>query len=249
MNNSRVVHREVLARDVYKMTFATDACKFSRPGQYALVSTGDVTKPYQVCDYDSNRFTIVFKVRDNSDRILSKAGPGDEFDTETGLGNGFDVSAIPNGAVLAADSMGISDMLELSRALLINGKRFRLVLGYNSRDEIFMVDAFRNICGDIEVITLDGSNGRCGMASDAVKKSEYVCASGSPAMLKAVTSKTSEGQLSFSNLMTVSGEEDGAIDVALRSGIVKSSTEGPVFMINEVNWEDQALQQWKNCTQ
>ena len=248
MNKSRLVYRKRLANDVYKMTFDTDTCRFSRPGQYALIMIGERARPYQVCDYDSNRFTIVFKVRDASDDALARAEFGTEYESETGLGNGFDVDTVPEGAVLAADSMGVSEMLELARTLLIRGKRFRLVLGYKTKEDIYMVDSFRHICTDIEVLTLDGSNGRGGMASDSVRKSDYVCASGSPAMLKAITAKASDGQISFSNMMSVSAEEGGDFDVALRKGIVRCSTEGPVFRLNEVNWNDQALEHWGNCT-
>lgn len=248
MSKSKVFHKKELAPDIYKMTFETDACKFTCPGQYVLIKTCGECRPYQMCDYDSDRFTIVFRADDKFGKELASLEYGDEVDTLTGLGKGFDVDAIVDDCVLVADAMGIAEMLELSRALLMRGKRFKLVLGYSSKDTIFMVDSFRNICNQLEVLTLDGSNGREGMASDAVRKADYVCASGSPAMLKALSRKTEDGQFSLSTMMHISRESNGDFDVGTFSGLVRCSEEGPVFDKNQIDWEALSLDRWSRST-
>ena len=53
----KIVHNDNLVRDIYKMTFDMGECDFRLPGQYAMIEAGGVRRPYQVCDFDSNRFT------------------------------------------------------------------------------------------------------------------------------------------------------------------------------------------------
>lgn len=248
MSKSKVFHRVQLAPDIYKMTFETDSCRFSRPGQYVLIKTGGECRPYQVCDYDSERYTIVFRASDKYSRELSEVEFGGEVESITGLGNGFDVDSIPDNTVLVADSMGVIEMLELARALLIRGKRYKMVLGFKTRDNIFMMDSFRNICNELEVLTLDGSNGREGMASDAVRKAEYVCASGTPAMLKALASRSEEGQFSLSTMMHVSPNENGDFEVGTHDGLVSCRENGPVFDKNRIEWDTLSLDRWNRST-
>ena len=248
MGKSKVTHREQLAQNIYKMTFSTDDCRFSRPGQYALIRTDGLCRPYQVCDYDSDRYTVVFNSMDRCSGTLVKARYGDVFESRTGLGNGFDVDVIPRESILVADSMGVSEMLELARTLLTRGKKFKMVLGYYTKANIYMVDSFRNICNEIDVITLDGSNGREGLASDVVRNAEYVCASGSPSMLKALAGKCRSGQFSLSDMMRVSVEENGDFDVGTLSGMLRCSETGPVYDKNSVDWGTLSLDRWSRST-
>ena len=58
--SAKIVQNDNLVRDIHKMTIDMGACDFSLPGQYAMIEAGGMRRPYQVCDFDSNRFTIVF---------------------------------------------------------------------------------------------------------------------------------------------------------------------------------------------
>lgn len=238
MKNSRVAHKDRLARDVYKITFDTDECKFRRPGQFAMIETGGTVRPYPVCDYDSRRFTVVFRTDGEDGTQLLNAEIGTEVGALTGLGNGFDVDAVPDGAFLVADSAGIPEMLELARSLLTRGKNFKAVLGYPTKQDIFMVDSFRNICNEIEVLTLDGSNGREGTPADVIRDADYVCASGSLSMLKKLVLRCKEGQFSLSNQMLGTAEPEGALVVPTRLGDTSSINDGPVYDKNEIRWEE-----------
>lgn len=235
--SGRIVQNKHLAGDFYKMTFDTGECSFTRPGQFAIIEAEGIRRPFQVCEFDSNRFTIVFKADDEVGTALSHQEEGSEILVQTGLGNGYDVDLIPNGAILAADDKGIPEMLGLARELLMHGKNCRLVLGYPSKKDIFMLDAFRNLVNDIEVLTLDGSNGREGVPSDAIRNAEYVCASGSAEMLKDLAAKTAGGQFSVScAVVVVSADYDDCL-VETVNGTVNSCDEGPVFDKDEVVWD------------
>ena len=240
MNKSRVAHKERLAKDVYKITFDTDECKFRRPGQFAMIESGGVVRPYPVCDYDSKRFSVVFRTDCDEGTQLLNMEIGQEVGSLTGLGNGFDVDAVPDGAYIVADSAGIAEMLELARSLLTRGKDFKAVLGYTSKDDIFMVDSYRTICNEIEVLTLDGSNGREGTAADVIRHADYVCASGSLPMLRKLVLRCSEGQFSLSNQMLSTAESEGELIVPTNLGATSSINDGPVYDKNEIKWNELA---------
>ena len=240
MNKSRVAHKERLAKDVYKITFDTDECKFRRPGQFAMIESGGVVRPYPVCDYDSKRFSVVFRTDCDEGTQLLNMEIGQEVGSLTGLGNGFDVDAVPDGAYIVADSAGIAEMLELARSLLTRGKDFKAVLGYTSKDDIFMVDSYRTICNEIEVLTLDGSNGREGTAADVIRNADYVCASGSLPMLRKLVLRCSEGQFSLSNQMLSTAEPEGELIVPTNLGATSSINDGPVYDKNEIKWNELA---------
>ncbi|MBQ6389223.1 MAG: hypothetical protein IJH90_06290 [Mogibacterium sp.] len=244
MGKSRAANRERLSHDIFKLTFDTDDCRFTGPGQYALIRVGGVFRPYQVCDYDSDRFTIVFKEDGRGGQDLLALNHDSVVETVTGLGNGFDVDAVPDGAVLAADSMGVSEMLELARALLMRGKNYKVVLGYTNKDNIFMIDSFRVICNEIEVVTLDGSNGREGRPYDVIRNADYVCASGSPGMLKELAARCANGQFSLSDMMLRTADEGGDFRVETTEGDKRCVGDGPVFDKNIVVWDTLSLDRW-----
>ena len=197
-----VTENRELVDGLYKVTIKLDDCKFTRPGQYAVVSIPgtDYERAYTVCEYDGKRFSTVFLANSDAAKALVALELGAEVDVETGLGNGFDVDAIPDGAILAADTDGIPQMLCLLRELIMQGKRCSLVLGYSSKDRIFMVDSFSNLCNNIEILTQDGSNGRQGNAYDAIRNAEYVCAAGSVSMLDNLSTRAKAGQFNLDGM-------------------------------------------------
>ena len=236
MNKCRVALKEKLANNIYKITFETDECRFRRPGQLALIEYDGIVRPFPVCDYDSRRFSVVFRTdREGGEKLLYKEF-GAEMAVLTGLGNGFDVDAVPDGAYIVADGAGVAEMLELARALLTRGKNFKAVLGFRSKSDIYMTESFRNICNEIEVLTYDGSNGREGMPSDLVHDAPYVCASGSLSMLKALSLHCTDGQFSLSNLMLSTSEPEGEVTVPTKAGDTSSINDGPVYDKIWIRW-------------
>ena len=149
---------------------------------------------------------------------------GTEVYVRTGLGNGFDVDAIPEGAILAADIKGVSQMLSLTRELLMQGKNCKLVLGYPDKESIFMVSSFKNLCNDIEVLTEDGSNGRAGKVEDGIREAEYVCAGGSVEMLRKLSENTQNGQF---NMICSASDDNDIVDICKN---------GPVFEKENIDW-------------
>lgn len=233
----KIVQNDNLVRNIHKMTFDMGECDFTLPGQYAMIEAGGIRRPYQVCDFDSNRFTIVFPAEGKEGTVLSQLRPGDDVIVTAGLGNGFDLDAIPDGSCLVADDLGIPEMLGLARNLLMRGKGCRLILSYPTKKDIYMLDTFANLVNEIEVLTLDGSNGREGSASDAVRNAPYICAGGSLSMLKSLADKSDEGQFSLSSTVLAESTDYDDCFIDTTEGRLNCSDAGPVFDKNIIKWD------------
>ena len=233
----KIVQNDNLVRNIHKMTFDMGECDFTLPGQYAMIEAGGIRRPYQVCDFDSNRFTIVFPAEGKEGTVLSQLKPGDEVIVTAGLGNGFDLDAIPDNSCLAADEYGIPEMLGLARSLLMRGKSCRLVLSYPSKKEIYMLESFTNLVNEIEVLTLDGSNGREGSAADAVRNAPYICAGGSLGMLRSLADRAQYGQFSLSSTVLAESADYDDCFIETTKGRLNCSDDGPVFDKNIIKWD------------
>ena len=235
---ARVVQNDNLVRDIHKMTIDMGECDFSLPGQYAMIEAGGMRRPYQVCDFDSNRFTIVFPADGKESSVLAALMPGDEVLVNTGLGNGFDLEAMPDDVYLVADDMGIPEMLGLARSLLMRGVRCKLVLSYPTKQDIYMLESFRNLVNEIVVLTLDGSNGREGKASDVIRKASYVCAGGSLDMLRELADRAENGQFSLSSTVLAESADYDDCFIETKKGRLNCSDAGPVFDKNIIDWDN-----------
>lgn len=200
--SGRIVEKKLLVDGVMKFTIETAETHFTAPGQYAelrLCGTED-EGVFIVSEYDGKRFTTVFEMDGKPYESISQLELGDKLEIRTGLGNGYDVEAIPDGAVVLADTTGIPQMLGLLRELLMRGKECRLILGYETKDHVFMMPQFRNLCNNIEVLTADGSNGRQGHAYDGIRNADYVVAAGSVEMLDNLARKAEAGQFNLDGM-------------------------------------------------
>ena len=236
---SRIIENRQLAGGIYKMTLETKECKFARPGQFAMIGVEGkfLRRPISVCEYDSDRYTIIYKVVGEGTDILSRMLPGEKVNSITGCGNGYDVDAIPDGAYLVAGGIGIPPMLGLMKALVMQGKNANLVLGFNSKNDFFLIEEFRNICGNIDILTADGSNGRKGFVTDAFAHADYACACGPTGMLKALDSKVSRGQFSLEARMGCGFGACMGCSINTLEGPMRVCKEGPVFDKEIIEWQ------------
>ena len=233
----KVEKRDRLVNNIYKMTFDAGQSGFKKPGQYAMIEAKGRRKPYQVCEFDSNRFTIVFDADDEISRDLADLKIGDEVIIEGGLGSGFVTVDTPQEVCIVANGMGVSEMLGVARSMLMRGKKCKTILEYPSKHEIFLLESFKNLVNEIEVVTLDGSNGRQGSAVDVVKKDDYVLAGGNLDMLKGLSEKVSAGQFSLGSTVLMHSADYDDCFIETTEGRKNCSDDGPVFDKNVILWE------------
>ena len=196
-----ILSNEALTDSVYKMVLCGDTSAITAPGQFVNIQIDGMflRRPISVCDYNDKTVTIVYKVVGKGTAAMSKMTHG-QLDILTGLGNGYDLALSGEKPVLLGGGVGVPPMYNLAKKLLQQGKAVSVILGFNTKSEIFYEQEFKDLGCEVTVTTVDGSYGTKGFVTTALEAMEYsyfyTC--GPEPMLKAVykASKTS-GQMSF----------------------------------------------------
>lgn len=161
-----------LTESVYEMTLRGDCTKFSRPGQFVEISIPGLylRRPISICNIEGNKLTLIFKVVGKGTEAMAKMTPGNELDLITGLGNGFDTTKTSKCALLVGGGVGVPPLYLLALKLINEGKEVKVALGFNTAEEIFYAEKFREIGATVEIATINGSAGVKGFVTDAIRQ-------------------------------------------------------------------------------
>ena len=237
-----IVSNEALTDSVYKMVLSGDTSAITAPGQFVNLQLDGMflRRPISVCDYDEKTLTIVYKVVGKGTTAMSNMAAGTELDILTGLGNGYDLTVSGENPVLLGGGVGVPPMYNLAKKLIAEGKKVSVVLGFNTKSEIFYEEEFKKLGCDVTVTTVDGSYGTKGFVTTAMEAMDYsyfyTC--GPEPMLKAVykTSSTS-GQMSFEERMGCGFGACMGCSCKTLTGYKRICKDGPVMRKEEILWE------------
>ena len=238
-----IISNEALTDCVFKMVLSGDTSAITASGQFVNIRLEGMflRRPISVCDYDEATLTIIYKVVGKGTRAMAKMASGDKLDILTGLGNGYDLSLSGEKPVLLGGGVGVPPMYNLAKKLTEEGKNVSVILGFNTKSEIFYEDEFKKLGCDVTVTTVDGSYGIKGFVTTALEKTDYsyfyTC--GPEPMLKAVykASKTS-GQMSFEERMGCGFGACMGCSCKTLTGYKRICKDGPVMKKEEILWED-----------
>ncbi len=230
-----------LTDSVYKMVLVGDTSAITAPGQFVNIQLDGMflRRPISVCDYDGETLTIVYKVVGKGTAAMSTMGEGTRLDILTGLGNGYDLSLAGDKPVLLGGGVGVPPMYHLAKKLKALGKEVSVILGFNTKSEIFYENEFKALGCDVTVTTVDGSYGVKGFVTDALPENyTYFYTCGPEPMLKAVyrVSRTS-GQMSFEERMGCGFGACMGCSCKTLTGYKRICKEGPVMKKEEILWE------------
>ncbi len=232
---------EPLTQTVYKMRLSGDTSAFSKPGQFLNIALDGLflRRPISVCDYDETGLTILYKVVGKGTAQMASMQSGETLDVLTGLGNGYDVEKCGSHALLLGGGVGVPPLFGLCKALLKSGRQVRVVLGFNTKDEVFYEAQFRALGADVTVATADGTYGVKGFVTDAMPEEyDYFFACGPEPMLRAVCRATAtSGQLSFEERMGCGFGACMGCSCKTLTGYKRICKEGPVLEKEEIRWE------------
>ncbi|MBQ2310943.1 MAG: dihydroorotate dehydrogenase electron transfer subunit [Firmicutes bacterium] len=228
-----------LAANAYEMVLSGDVSAVTRPGQFVNIQLPGryLRRPISVCDCGPDRLTLIYKVLGEGTADMTKMQPGTKLDVLTGLGNGFDLTRAGDRPVLIGGGIGIPPLYWLAKELIKTGKIPAVVLGFNSKDEMFYVEEFRKLGCEVTVATADGSYGIKGYVTSAVNKgfSQYYSCGPSP-MLKAVHALPLSGQLSLEERMGCGFGACMGCSIKTKDGYKRVCKDGPVFNKEELPW-------------
>jgi len=237
-----IVENIALTDAVYRMVLRGDVSEISAPGQFVNIKLDGLylRRPISVCDVSEDTLTIIYKAVGKGTKMMSAMKSG-KLDLLTGLGNGYDLSSAGEAPVLIGGGVGVPPMYLLAKRLIAEGKQVRVILGFNTKSEIFYEDEFKTLGADVTVTTVDGSYGIKGFVTDALKDMSYsyfyTC--GPEPMLKAVyKASVTSGQMSFEKRMGCGFGACMGCSCMTITGYRRICKEGPVMRKEEILWEN-----------
>ena len=237
-----IISNTALTDSVYKMVLAGDTSAITAAGQFVNIQLDGMflRRPISVCDYDDKTLTIVYKVVGKGTEAMCRMLSGTRLDILTGLGNGYDLSLSGARPVLLGGGVGVPPMYNLAKKLMAQGKQVTVILGFNTKSEIFYEEEFKALGCTTIVATADGSYGLKGFATTPLADLDYTYfyTCGPEPMLKAVYKATAtSGQMSFEERMGCGFGACMGCSCKTLTGNKRICKEGPVMKKEEILWE------------
>ena len=230
-----------LTATVYKMVLTGDTSAITCPGQFVniLLDGLFLRRPISVNECVGDTLTLIYKVVGKGTEQMVGMVAGQTLDVLTGLGNGYDLSKAGDKPLLIGGGVGVPPLYMLARQLREAGKDVSVILGFNTKDEVFCEADFKALGCDTTVTTVDGSYGVKGFVTNALPESYthfYTC--GPEPMLKAVYKATvTDGQFSFEERMGCGFGACMGCSCKTVTGNKRICKEGPVLTKEDIIWE------------
>ena len=223
---------EQIAKNVYRMILAGDTTDIL-PGQFVNIRVEGqfLRRPISVCNITDGLLTIIYKVVGVGTEAMSHLSAGTQLDVLTVLGNGYDLTKAGDQPLLVGGGVGVPPMYILARQLREKGKNVKVILGFNTKDEVFYEDEFRALGCDVTVTTVDGSHGVKGFVTNAMDgQQSYYYTCGPLPMIKAlINTLGTHGEVSMEERMGCGFGACMGCTIQTTIGPKRVCKEGPVF--------------------
>ncbi len=159
----------------------------AQPGQFAHVRIEGKTlrRPISICSAHKDRIRLVFQVKGEGTKILSKAKISDGINIISPLGHGFSLDENKRYALIGG-GIGVPPMLYCAKKV----KNPVVITGFRNKELVILQNDFKQTGCELFLTTDDGSAGIHGFVTDILKEQldniDEVCACGPTPMLKAI---------------------------------------------------------------
>jgi len=236
-----ILDNRPLTANVYRMILAGDTGAIAKPGQFVNIKIEGqyLRRPISVCDWEIGILTLIYKVVGEGTAKMAAMEAGETLDLLVGLGNGYDTSKSGDTPLLLGGGVGVPPMYGLCKRLLDEGKKVTVVLGFNTKDEVFYENHFRRLGCEVIVATADGSHGEKGFVTDVMKNLSYsyfyTC--GPMPMFRAIeATAVTSGQYSFEERMGCGFGACMGCSCETKYGNKRICRDGPVLEREEIVW-------------
>ena len=237
----KLISQREIAEDTFEAVLSGDVSDITAPGQFVNIKLEGhfLRRPISVCDCEDGTLTIIYKVVGEGTRKMSRAPIGTEWQTLTGLGNGYDTSVSGNRPLLIGGGAGVPPMYMLCKKLISEGKTPSVILGFGTKTQAFYKEMFTNLGVSVAVTTNDGSEGTHGFVTDVMDNFDYTYfyTCGPEPMLKAIYNKSkTSGQFSFEERMGCGFGACMGCTCETKYGNKRICRDGPVLVKEEIIW-------------
>ncbi len=250
----QIVSKEVLAPDVTRfVVYEPDiACK-RRAGQFVIIRVNPKGEriPLTIADADSQAGTITlisqsvgkttFELADKQvgERLVDVVGP---------LGSPTHIEKVGT-VVSVGGGIGIAPLYPITQALRAAGNYIISILGARTKELLILEREMRCVSDDVIVTTDDGSYGRKGFVTDALREViesgrpiDLVMTIGPAVMMKLVSRLTAAQQIptvaSLNTIMIDGTGMCGGCRVTVGGKTKFVCVDGPEFDAHQVDWEE-----------
>jgi homotetrameric NADPH-dependent glutamate synthase len=172
----QIVRREVFSDVTFLWeVLAPDVARSAEPGQFVMLRLheGSERIPLTVADYDREKGTITMVIQSLGKTTLEMRDhykEGDSFADFVGpLGLAQHVGTVGH-VVLVGGGLGVAPVYPQLRAFKEAGNRTTGIIGFRNKDLVFWEQQFGRYCDNLVVCTDDGSYGKPGFVTAALKE-------------------------------------------------------------------------------
>ncbi len=232
-----IVSNEQIAEKVFRMILK-GRTEGIRPGQFVEIAVPGLflRRPISVSDVNDDRLTIIYKVVGQGTDRMTAMQSGEAIDVLAGLGNGYDLSLCGKEVLLIGGGVGVPPLIYAAKRLREMGKHVRVVMGFNTKAEVFGEEEFAGMGCEVAVCTMDGSYGKKGVVTDLIASpAQYYYACGPLPMLKAILRTIgTNGQISMEERMGCGVGICVGCTIETKEGFKRVCKEGPVFNADKI---------------
>ena len=170
----RILQKDALNPTVTRMVVeAPMVAKKAEPGQFIILRVDEQGEriPLTVADYDrkAGTVTIIFQIVGATTEKLNHKEVGDTIADFVGpLGKATETDGLKKVAVVGG-GVGCAIAYPVAKKLHELGVEVHGIVGFRSQDLVILEPEFRAVCDKYELMSDDGSTGRKGLVTDALK--------------------------------------------------------------------------------
>ncbi|MBK1722308.1 NADPH-dependent glutamate synthase [Thiocystis violacea] len=172
----RILRRQAFSEITFLWeVLAPDVARAAQPGQFLMLRLreGGERIPLTVADFDREKGTITMVIQatgKTTHEMASHYAEGDQFVDFVGpLGRPQHIERVGH-VVLVGGGLGVAPIYPQLRGFREAGNRTTGIIGFRARPQMFWEDKFRDQCDRLIVCTDDGSYGRAGFVTEALRE-------------------------------------------------------------------------------
>ena len=255
----RILRREAFSETTFLWEVeAPDVARAAQPGHFVMLRLheGSERIPLTVADFDRERGTITMVIQALGKTTLEMRDhyrEGDTFADFVGpLGLAQHVHEAGH-VVLVGGGLGVAPVYPQLRAFKEAGNRTTGIIGFRTRDLVFWEEKFARYCDELVVCTDDGSYGRPGFVTEALKdliardRPDLAIAIGPLPMMNACVETTRPSgvktMVSLNAIMVDGTGMCGSCRVTVGDEIRFACVDGPDFDGHQVDFRELMLRQ------
>jgi ferredoxin/flavodoxin---NADP+ reductase len=250
----KIIRREEMAEGtvVLNEIEAPRIARKARPGQFVILKANEEGEriPLTMAETDPEKgtLTIIYMVVGKSTALFKSLKVGDAYQDVIGpLGKATEIEKVGN-VVCVGGGTGIAVLHPITRALKNVGNHVTAIIGSRSKDLLIMEEHMRRASHELLICTDDGSYGRKGFVTEALKDvldkgdTQLAVAIGPVPMMKFVSKLTAQYGVktivSLNPIMVDGTGMCGGCRVTVGGKTKFACVDGPEFDGHEVDYDE-----------